>query len=479
MRLPTRIANPGLAALIAGSGFRSMPQFATAVNLRGWQMYGVRTLYDHVTVKRWLAGSICQYPDVVAAVLSDAWGIPVPVEVIWPELRDGKPPVAAYLQPWAAARTLDELGLFLRSDMLTRRAVLAASVSVATGAELVAPIARWLGVDAGVLPLPGGAGPGQINMAAVEAIEEATRHFMAADAAVGGGVVRRAAAGHLLYAVDLATEARYSKAVGNRLLTAIADLAGHVGWMSHDAGMEGAAQRYFVYGLQAAREAHGDLARFRAVAILADMARQMHALGHPTTALRLIDLAFEQLPADGRRFNKIRSLLWNQRARRLSIMGTAYLSEIRGAIGTATDLQGELSAEDDAPIVAACFPDATDAELAGAGAESYANLARHDPRYAAEAERLALHAVNHRQAGFERSRVLDQIRLAQARFLGGEPEQASQDGVRAIEMAAHVTASRRVTARLAGLMTDADTFRKLAAVQEFRERLDATVDGLN
>jgi hypothetical protein len=27
---------------------------------RGWDMHGVRTSYDHVTVKRWLAGSVCQ-----------------------------------------------------------------------------------------------------------------------------------------------------------------------------------------------------------------------------------------------------------------------------------------------------------------------------------------------------------------------------------------------------------------------------------
>ncbi|HZM26779.1 MAG TPA: hypothetical protein VFB89_05455, partial [Gemmatimonadales bacterium] len=415
-------------------------------------------------------------PDVVAAVLSDAWGIPVPVEVIWPELRDGQPPAPAHLQPWAAARTLDELGLFLRSDMLTRRAVLAASVSVATGKELIAPIARWLSVDTGVLPLPGGAGPGQINIEAVEAIEEATRHFMAADAAVGGAVVRRAAAGHLLYAVDLATEARYSEDIGNRLLIAIADLAGHVGWMSHDAAMEGPAQRYLIYGLQAAREAHGDEAQLRAVGILADMSAQMNELGHPSSALRLTDLAFEQLPADGRRFNKIRSLLWSQRAARLSGMGTVHLSEVRSAVGLAFDLYGQLNEEDESPAVARCFPYTTEAEIASSAAKTYRTLALHDPTFAADAERQALSALALRPPGFQRSLVFDQINLAQARFLGGEPEQACQDGAQAIEMAARVTASSRVNARLAGLMTDSEPFKKLSGVREFRERLRTAGD---
>src|SRR5689334_8831374 len=101
MKLPAHVANPGLAALIAGSGFGSLERFAVAVNHRGWEMHGIRTSYDHITVQRWLAGSQSQNPDVVAAVLSDAWGVPVPVEVIWPELRDGARPVPAHLQPWA------------------------------------------------------------------------------------------------------------------------------------------------------------------------------------------------------------------------------------------------------------------------------------------------------------------------------------------------------------------------------------------
>ena len=60
MRLPKQVANPSLAALIAGGGFRSFEQFAQAVNVRGWEEKQLRLAYDHVTVKRWLAGSVCQ-----------------------------------------------------------------------------------------------------------------------------------------------------------------------------------------------------------------------------------------------------------------------------------------------------------------------------------------------------------------------------------------------------------------------------------
>lgn len=420
---------------------------------RGWAMHGIKTCYDHVTVKRWLGGSVCSTPRVVAAVLSDAWGVDVPEAVIWPELRDGKSPVPAHLHPWAAARTLEELALFLRSDMLTRRRLLAASVAVASGKELTDPIARWLGVDAALFSRATGSG-GWINAATVEAIEQATRQFVTTDAAIGGGVIREAAIGQLKYAVDLATDARYTEAVGNRLLTAIADLAGQIGWMSHDAGMAGPAQRYFVYGLQAAREAQGDRGRLRAVGILTDMAAQMTELGDAATALRLTDLAFDQLPADGRRFNRVRAVLWSQRAARLSTMGTAHLSEVRSAVGLAVDLFGQQHDEDASPAVVCCFPYTTDAEIASNAATGYLALAQHIPSFAADAERQAVYALAHRPPGFQRSRVFDQVTLAQARFLGGEREQAGHDSEEAVVMADHITASRRVNQRLRKLPID-------------------------
>jgi hypothetical protein len=62
------IANPGLEALIRGAGYHSLERFAQVVNHRGWEMHGVKTSYDHITVKRWLYGSQSQNPDVVAAV---------------------------------------------------------------------------------------------------------------------------------------------------------------------------------------------------------------------------------------------------------------------------------------------------------------------------------------------------------------------------------------------------------------------------
>lgn len=470
MRARCHATNACLSVLINGAGFGSLEKFAAAVNERGWHMHGIKTSYDHISVKRWLVGGVCQYPDVVAAVLSDAWGVPVPAEVIWPELRDGVSSAPPHLQPWVAARTLDELGLFIRSDMLTRREMLADAVGLATGSTFIEPIARWLKVQP-MAPEAAIDQPARIGTNDVIGIERATRYFATTDAESGGGLSREAAVGQLKYAVDLMQHASYTAPVGSRLLAAIADLSGWVGWMSHDVAMDGPAQRYFVYGLQAARESHDEQAQFRAVGILADMSRQMLSAGRPDTGLRLVDLAFDQLPADGRRINKVRSLLWSLKAHMLASMGSASLSEARSAVDLSFELYSQIGDEDAALAVVACFPYTSDAELASGAAICYRQLAQHDPGLAVEAERQALYALGHRPMGFTRSRVFDQIELARARLIANEPDQACADGEAAIELAGSVAASKRVALRLHELLEDAEPYQGTAPVSDFRDRL--------
>jgi hypothetical protein len=478
MRLVQSAANPCLAALIEGAGFPSFERFAHAVNHRGWRMHQVKLSYDHVSVKRWLRGGSCQYPDVVAAVLSDAWGVPISPGVIWPELRDGGAPVPAHHQAWVAARTLEDLGVFLRSDMLTRRDLLANSIGVTTGATLADPIARWLLADvAGPAEHEVQSSSGRIGMATVDGVERATRHFSSIDAEVGGGLSREAAVGQLKHAVDLARHATYGEAVGKRLLAAIANLSGLVGWMSFDADMNGPAQRYFVYGLQAAHEVGDERTRVRAAGILADMARQMHALGHPDTGLRLIELAFDRVPPDRTRFNAVRGMLWSLKAHMLAPMGLGYLPEVRNAVNLSFDLLGVADDDEPDPCVAEYWPYTGEAELASVAAASYGDLAQADPCLSKESEQYARRALDERRDGFTRAKVFDQISLARARFLAPEPDQASRDGSTAIDLAASVGASKRVINQLRGLLTDSAPYRDEPTVRKFRERLQLVVSG--
>jgi hypothetical protein len=471
MRLPRRVANPALAALIAGGSFPSLERFAMLINQRGWDVYGVKLAYDHISIKRWLAGGTCQYPDVVAGVLSEAWGVPVPVAIIWPELRDGRRPAPAHLQPWVAGRTLEELDRFLRSDLLTRRDVLSAAATMASGATFVDPIGRWLGAQPVGLDAAEPGASGQIGAEAVEAIEHATQYFGHTDATIGGGLSREAAVGQLKYAVDLVRHSSYGAVVGNRLLSAVAELAGMVGWMCHDSGMAGPAQRYFVYGLQAARESTDPRARLLVVSILADMARHLRWSGHPDTALRLINLALDQLPNDRARFASVRAMLWSQRAFALSYLGVSSLPEVRSSLGLAFDLVADGDVGDQEWPMRPSLVSSL-AEVTSNAAASYLTLAKQDRRVIADAERHTLDCLPHRKTALTKNSVLGQIRLARVRFVAGEVEQGIEDGDQALEMAAGVTASDMVRTRLRELGTETGPYRDRHEVREFRERLD-------
>jgi hypothetical protein len=477
MRLPKRVANPGLAALVEGAGFQSWERFAQAINRRGWDMHGVKLFYDHISVKRWLSGSVCQNPDVVAAVLGEAWGVPIPDQVIWPSLRDGQAPIPAQLQVWVAERTLEDLGAFIGSDMLSRREVLAGSVSMAAGETMVGPLARWLGMDAVGLPVRPGA-PQRVGPDDVANIEQSTRHFAATDAKVGGSLSREAAVGQLKYTVDLVRYGSYSEAVGHRLLAAVAGLAGLVGWMCLDSDMAGPAQQYLTYGLQAARESNDPRAPLLAVHILGDLGQQSRWCGEYITAVRLFDLALAQLPAGRNRFNLTRAILTGNRAQALAYLGRSGLPEVRGALGMAADLRADAGDEERELLagLAGRSVDVSEPELAEKASQAYLTLAADDRRLAEEAEERAMHALTHLDPRYGRNRLLTQIRLSRIRFVAGEPERACDDGERALTMA-DPAASWMARKRLSELLTDTEPYRERPRVRELRERLQELVSG--
>ncbi|MFG3423231.1 hypothetical protein [Micromonospora sp. NPDC048063] len=467
MRLPARIANPVLAVLIQHSGYNSLDEFAAAVNTLGHRTHGLRLNYDHVAVKRWLTGGTCQQPHVVAQALSYAWNVPIPVGVIWPQLRKGSPPPPPHATPCVAARTLDELAAYIGSDMLTRRALLNDATGVAVGVALTGPLLRWL--DAPTIGLPARAEPttSSLTMATVAGIEAATAHFGAQDAQIGGGLSREAAVGQLKHAVDLLRDASYTDAVGNRMLAAVAELAGMVGWMSHDVGMDGPAQRYFTLGLHAARESTDPRALLLQVNLLADMARQMRALHQPDTGLRLVDAALALLSRG--RHPAAAAMLWNLKARMLAPLGATAVPEIRHATALAVDLLAQ--ADDDAAALAFIDP----AELAGNAALAWQDAAAHTPALARHAEEQALHALAYRPGGYSRSTVFDQISLTAARFTLAEADQAAADGHSALNLAEEVTTSVRVLERLRTLLKHSAPYAGSPDVRDFRDRLNQTV----
>jgi transcriptional regulator with XRE-family HTH domain len=392
------------------------------------------------------------------------------------ELPHGAEPADDYAAPpyaWGALRTLEDLAVFIRSDMLTRRDILAASIAMAAGKALTEPVASWLHTAPGGLPATDGHGLGKIGVSTVEGIEHAIRQLRALDASAGGGLAREAAIGQLKYAVDLAQYASYRETVGTRLLTVIADLAGSVGWMSHDAGMDGPAQRYFWYGVKAAHEAGTERAQLRTVGILADMGRQAQAAGHLGTASQLVDLALDRVPGGRRQFNAVRAMLWSRKANILSSMRVSNLAETRRYVSQSFDLHHQAAGDEPSPAMADYFPYSSDAdaELASEAAATYHALALEDARLTGRAQQHARRALDRRSEDFTRSRVFDQVMLARTGFRAGELDQACRDGHEAIRMAGAVGESQRVRTRLAQLMDDTAPHQREPAVRELREEL--------
>jgi transcriptional regulator with XRE-family HTH domain len=414
---------------------------------------------------------------VMSTILADALGVPAHMNVIQPE---HKPIAIAHLHPGPCDRTLKELSTFVRYDMLTRRETLNHAVKAMSSAALLAPMAGWL--DTPLHPFEArDHGTQRIGAAEVEAIERSTRFFASTDADIGGALSREAAVGQLKYAIDLARYASYSQATGNRLLAVIAELSGLVGFMCVDSEMTGPAQRYFIYGLRAARESADPRAPLLVVSILSDMAQLMRWLDRPQTALQLHDLAVSQVPADPRRYNVLRAVLAGNRAvDGLCRLDGFHKAEARSAISMSFDLYAQADADERAaaPTMWHRAGVVQEARLSSNAADAFLVMAREDKNLTAESEKYSLLNLSNTGQGQGRNMAFGWIKLTRARFIAGEPEQASLDGDRAIE-AAKRTSSAIVGRRLRELLNDSEPYADVPRVVELRDRLRTTIAGLD
>ncbi len=416
-----------------------------------------------------------EHREVMAALFADAWGTPTPQDVL--QSQPSSDP-----RQRSTERTLKELGIFVRCDVLTRRETLTQAVKAISGLALLTPITGWLtdrpdGLEARDQRAQG---TQRIGVSDVEALERSTRFFAATDAEIGGALSREAAVGQLKYAVDLAKYASYSNATGNRLLAVIAELSGLVGYICHDSGMPGPAQRYLRYGLEAARESTDPRAPVLVVGILADMGEHARWHNRPDTAIQLMDLALGQVPPD-RRFYGLTSLVTAQRAENgLSRLGPSRLPEVRNGFSRAFDLYGHSNHEDNTAVSAMGHRvmDVSEYELTPCAASAYLTLAEHDPSLVAEAEKYTLQQLASLPEGQGRSKMFGHLRLAKIRFLAGEAEQACDDGEQALNLAPSVT-STRIHARLRDLLADSKPYADVSRVAEFRDQLRTSIRRLN
>jgi hypothetical protein len=217
--------------------------------------------------------------------------------------------------------------------------------------------------------------------------------------------------------------------------------------------------------LRAAKEAED---RTFGANILAGMARQLFYLGCTSDGLELVRLA--QAGSYGEATPRIQAMLCTREAWAYAKQGR--LAAFRRTTSKAEDLLRDGLATND-PHWISYFDEA---ELAGVTGGRLLEAARETPKFAEElAEetgRYLQRAVQLRRPQSLRSAALDQVGLAEARFVQEEPEEAAQLGLEALDVVER-THSSRVRALLIELYGCTEPYKSLPTVVQLRDRLAA------
>ncbi|NUK21678.1 Tat pathway signal protein [Streptomyces lunaelactis] len=431
--MPNRSSNPHLALWIAATGL-SHGEIARQVAIEAHRQGHRQIAPDATRIRRWIDGERPRppVPALLAAVLSKAVGQPLtPGDIGLAAAGPTLDTIQLPLLTEAAAQTLagwTQMDLFLdRRDTL----------KLALGAPLVLAAERMLGGTARRLNRD----TNGFDTDTTNALEEVTAFFTKADASKGGGLYRSAIVAQLAE-VARRIQDGVPPSLKARVFAATADLAALAGWVSHDCGRYGAAQRYWSYGIYAASEAGQP---DRGVEIVTRMSHQMIYLGHPGDALGLLDVAAAKanLPAT-------RALVASQTGRVHAALGDERQAECH--LGAADELVADGLGED-VPEWVAYFDAAEHAGARAVSARDLTGIGR--PRAASVhfTDALAL-----RKPGFERVRVMDRVGLAAALFNEGEPEQAAAAAQQSLNEAVRVD-STLVASRLNTLLDAARPYR--------------------
>jgi transcriptional regulator with XRE-family HTH domain len=321
---------------------------------------------------------------------------------------------------------------FSAHDLASRREVLA-RLSILSSAALVLPIRQW------IASIPVGRDE-PIGQDELDALRDAVRLFRRWDDSGHGGLKRKAVVGQLNAVAESVHETRDASTRAN-LLPIMAELAQVAGWMAYDQGLTGAAQRYYLLALHACREA-GPTALALGVKVIGDMAQLSTTLGNYDDSLNLAQTGLCALPHSGSR--PIRSELLGVESVAYANLGSRQAPDAARSAETCVEVWHE-AAEDGPPPDWQYYMNL--AEVDSLAANTYTLLAlRTDDQarwraYAGRAEHHALQASQTRPCSFDRSRILDEIRLAKVRLGQREPVEAVAVATAALGLADEVRSS--------------------------------------
>jgi DNA-binding XRE family transcriptional regulator len=349
---------------------------------------------------------------------------------------------------------------FSAHDLASRREALA-DLAVITGAALLHPVRQW----AASLALLGSAS--DVGTDEITELEQAVMLFRRWDASGAGGLRRKAVAGQLNVVAESLND-HHPPGITRRLFQVTAELAQLSGWMAYDQGLYGVAQRYYLLALHACREGScGELG----AKVVGDMTQLSTTLGQREQAQALARTALYSLPRQAS--SLVRSELLGLEARACAQLGENETASADRAAQACVAVYEEAPRHETGPDWIHYMDQAGVDCLA---ANTYIDLALSasaDSRrryYAAKAEVHSLRARQARGGAYVRSRVCDEIRLAEVRLAQGEPAESAAVGMHALRLAAETRSamilnrltrfSRELTARY-GDAPDTGAFQEL------------------
>ncbi|MGH3849045.1 MAG: helix-turn-helix transcriptional regulator, partial [Pseudonocardiaceae bacterium] len=315
---------------------------------------------------------------------------------------------------------------FTAMNIASRRKVLQ-ELTMMSGAVLLQPVRRWLAQALTIIPL---VSPATVSNDDLDALERAITLFSQWDASGIGRLHYKAVVGQLNTAAETLHEA-YGPAVRERLFHITADLAQLAGWMAYDQGLPAVAQRYYLLGLSACQEARSPVLGAK---ILSDMAKLSTAYHHYEDSIDLVRTGLYVLPRHDS--SGVRTELLGMESR-----AHAYLGNQAAATRTA-DASVETWQDADSRAVPGWLCYMNQAWADGLGADTFIELALRTEDgsranvHAARAEQHTISAREGRPHDYVRSRILDEIRLANVRLAQRDVAESVTVAQTALELAA-------------------------------------------
>jgi hypothetical protein len=352
--------------------------------------------------------------------------------------------------PWTAGGCRTALADALERAMLDRRGFL-----VLSGGLLTVLSDQWLSVEHDKVDAALD-GRRRVDSELVSWIHERIPMLRRMDDQLGGTQLRQVVDAELRLVGGLLNDGHYSASVGSLLCSAAAELGQLAGWVSFDAGLHAAAQRYYVAALHAAHAA-GD--RPLGANVLAGMSFQATIAGDARDAIVLADAAARD--AGRAATPRVSAMLATRSARAHAQAGNA--TECIAALGRAETAMGRLGPTGDDPPWIYYFDEAELAAQAGA--------CRLALRQYLQAQLYLSEALRQQDPSYTRDRAIYHLRLARTQLALGDVEQACELTTDALDLARRGSSSRS-TWEIREFRRELEPFRRDPRVKELNETLE-------